>query len=168
MNTWIGRCCEVRDEVATTPGLEVVDQPDRERACILLQHPDRFRREPRVQQRAILGVLGRVEEDGVQRHRRGRAFRHREPVIGEVLVVGEHLVDVLAACQHPMPALARSPEHLRHVRFVQALDREVEILVRARGVVDVEVEDEVRRNVRGNRCCPAGCCPDHVASSAVK
>ena len=66
-------------------------------------------------------------------------------------VIGEHLVDVLATGQDPVAAIARRPEHLGHAGGMQLLDREVEILVDAGRVVDVEVVDEVRRNVRRYR-----------------
>src|SRR5712664_914672 len=96
-------------------------------------------------------MLGGVRKDGEQGEGRRRTHRNSQIVIGEILVIGKNLVNVLAAYGHPMPAVGRGPEYVRIIFVVQALECAMKVDVGTRRIVDIEVKDQSGGYVGGHR-----------------
>ena len=133
MNTWIGRCCANSVTNSQRPrGLSSSISWTASARAFGSSAATAFGENQGFSRARYLVCSGGSRKIGLHRHRRLRRARHRKRVVREVLVVREDLVNVLAARQHPVPALARRPEDLGDVRVVQPLDRAMEVLVGAR------------------------------------
>ena len=67
--------------------------------------------------------------------------------MGETLVVDLDGLDVLTPRRHPVAAVVGCPEDIGRL-LVQSLPRQVDVAVRARRVVDVEIIDQFGRDMR--------------------
>ena len=115
------RLGDVGHEIAAAAVLDGVDELVRERADVFLERQHGGRRERLLQRRAILGVIGRVEVDrrrlrdarGARRHHRldGAQLLLRGEPTGEGLDVARRLEVGRMAHDHPVAAVARSPEY---------------------------------------------------------
>ena len=139
---------ELRHELAASAGAQLFDETDGQLACFDLECRHGLGRECRIDQGPVSRMRRRVGENRVQRDVALAALGHCQHAAGEMGVVGEDGMDILAASRHPVTAVARRPENVRAVLLVQSLEGQLVVLLRPRRVVDVEIEDQVRRDVR--------------------